>query len=483
VVIGGTVVPLTGSGSLIYEYPDRVNLALKNQWSSTETEVRLLRDGPQCWIYAPAANQYVALEPPHGPAPFDLPPWLAEHLGPLRILPLYRLFLAVPPEERASRDFRDIQFGGHADVDGQPARIVRWKQDLPPLLGWLPRGTSPPDRTPVPVTAWINASNDLVLRLQMELSPWAKTLAAQPDSVPVTGLAVIESHGSIHTTPVPVSRDRFRFGPPPGGARLGRREGPGERPGPPPPPAGGRPDAPPGAEEPRERARFRPPPDAKAVARLELPTPNLLALASTQRLFSQWIPPRLPQAPPELIDLTPYYNAALAQTWHPSTVSNSLDVLPCGLLQMGDVTFDVRGIVQLAGRRLTSAGAQYPQEITGIKIDQPCRVLHFLHACGWSAPDGTTIGSYIVHYDRAGKQLIPIVYGQDVRDWNASNDSSTRVERGKIVWNNINRARRPVRLFRTTWVNPRPEIRIATLDYVSNLSDAAPFLLAITAER
>jgi hypothetical protein len=40
-----------------------------------------------------------------------------------------------------------------------------------------------------------------------------------------------------------------------------------------------------------------------------------------------------------------------------------------------------------------------------------------------------------------------------------------------------------VRLFRTTWVNPRREIPIQTLDYRSDMADAAPFLIAITAEH
>jgi hypothetical protein len=130
-----------------------------------------------------------------------------------------------------------------------------------------------------------------------------------------------------------------------------------------------------------------------------------------------------------------------------------------------------------------AAAGHYPKEITGIKVAQTCRLLHSLHAAGWSSPDDTQIGTYVVHYANGAKQLIPIVYGQDVRDWNADNDSSTKVKRGLVVWNNINKAGLHVRLFRTTWVNPMPETEITTLDYLSNMAEAAPFLLAITAER
>jgi hypothetical protein len=36
--------------------------------------------------------------------------------------------------------------------------------------------------------------------------------------------------------------------------------------------------------------------------------------------------------------------------------------------------------------------------------------------------------------------------------------------------------------FGSKWVNPRPETRIRTLDYRSAMADAAPFLIAITAD-
>jgi hypothetical protein len=87
----------------------------------------------------------------------------------------------------------------------------------------------------------------------------------------------------------------------------------------------------------------------------------------------------------------------------------------------------------------------------------------------------------VVHYANGSEQVIPIVYGQDVRDWNADNDTPTKVKRGIVVWNNTNKAGLHVRLFRTTWVNPMPETEITTLDYLSNMAEAAPFLLAITA--
>jgi hypothetical protein len=152
------------------------------------------------------------------------------------------------------------------------------------------------------------------------------------------------------------------------------------------------------------------------------------------------------------------------------------------LLQLGDTVFDVRGIVQLSGRGLVATGARYPQKITGIRIGQTCRQLHFLHAAGWRSPDGTKIGSFIVHFENGEERPIPIVYGDDVRDWNGGADPGGRLRRARLAWTGMNSVPRPVRLFKSTWVNPFPEIEITSLDYVSAMAESAPFLVAITAE-
>ena len=41
---------------------------------------------------------------------------------------------------------------------------------------------------------------------------------------------------------------------------------------------------------------------------------------------------------------------------------------------------------------------------------------------------------------------------------------------------------RRIRLFRVTWDNPSPDVEIRTLDFVSLMRVAAPFLVAITVE-
>jgi hypothetical protein len=132
------------------------------------------------------------------------------------------------------------------------------------------------------------------------------------------------------------------------------------------------------------------------------------------------IPPRAPQTEARLIDLGAYFNAPLTETWHTqgadeaAGLTNDLSALPRGRQTLAGVEFDVRGVVQLS---IPGWPGRYPERVAGIKVGQPCRRLHFLHATGWVVPDGTVIGRYVIHYADGQRAEVPIRYGQDVRDW------------------------------------------------------------------
>jgi hypothetical protein len=435
--LGGTTVPLSGSGSIIFEKPDRVNLSIKSSLTWPEAEIRLVGDPHRAWLSSPVTHEYTLLEAESRPSPFDLPPGAAQDVGPVWLLPVYRLFLAPDIGQTFLEAAHDPKYAGSAQVNGQPAYIIKWNHDAGRFLKTLGLTNTLGDLGSIPITAWVNTSNYMVLKLQMDLSRWAGQIVGSIADQPVTGLVLTESHRVIKTSRVPSSPDRFRFEPGEGDHR---------------------------------------------VERLRLPQPNFAGLASRRRLFSRFIPARLPQTPPECVDLTEYYNAALVQTWHPGMPNNSLEMLPPGLLQLADVLFDVRGIIQLSSSDLRRAGGRYPEQINGIQFGKRCRQLHFLQAAGWHSPDGTRLGSYVLHYAAAPDQVIPIAYGEEVRDWNGSNDTSTEVTHGQMVWSAINNAGLHVRLFKTSWVNPMPEQEITSIDYISSMANSAPFLIAITAE-
>jgi hypothetical protein len=61
-------------------------------------------------------------------------------------------------------------------------------------------------------------------------------------------------------------------------------------------------------------------------------------------------------------------------------------------------------------------------------------------------------------------------------------DSRQRPSGPRPAWQTNAPGNLTVRLFTTTWENPRPDVAIAAVDFASTLTRAAPFLVAVTAE-
>ena len=202
--------------------------------------------------------------------------------------------------------------------------------------------------------------------------------------------------------------------------------------------------------------------------------------------LAQLIPPRDPNAAVNLIDLTEYYNAPLSQSWYTAKQDgNDLSELRPGFRKLGGIEFDVRGLIQIGAS--AANGLAYPNHVHGIPIGRQCRRLHFLHAAilASSARPGDELGSYVIQYLDGREAELPIVTGKDMADW-----WSQPNERGMdcaIAWAGTNPAARSagqsLRLFRTTWENPAPNLAIKQLDFTSDKpTPGQPFLVAITAE-
>jgi len=200
------------------------------------------------------------------------------------------------------------------------------------------------------------------------------------------------------------------------------------------------------------------------------------------------IPARNPQAARCLIDLSDYFNLALAEA-PTGEKDNHLASLPTGVQNFGGVAFDVRGLVQLRGSR--PMNRRFPAAISNIKVSLGCRRLHFLQASGggWLLR-GTTVGHYVVHYKDGSAIEVPFGYGVGIRDYWAWDNPANRhvdTETFFIAWTGTNpvaaQQGHSLRLFNWTWDNPSPEKTIDNLDFVSAMTDLAPFLIAITAEQ
>jgi hypothetical protein len=193
------------------------------------------------------------------------------------------------------------------------------------------------------------------------------------------------------------------------------------------------------------------------------------------------IHPRPVSAHPNQVDLSEFYNASLSKPWL-SDPEHHLAPFASEKKALHPVAFDARGVIQLAGQ--TIGISTFPDEIKGLSIDSTCRNLHFLNGSAGAALPGTAVGHYVVHYQDRQVHQIPIVYGDHLLDaWNVSQGPVTNAQPAwETVIEKNGAANRAVRLYRLTWENPRPNIRITAVDFISSKSTAAPYLLAITAE-
>jgi hypothetical protein len=184
------------------------------------------------------------------------------------------------------------------------------------------------------------------------------------------------------------------------------------------------------------------------------------------------------------IDLQPQGNQQLKESFPGSHAGNNLAGLKPGIQTMQGQKFNIgEGLIHLANKRLKDA---LPEKVEGLKVDAKFVTLHVLHATAYSMADDTVIAKYVVHYEDKSTETIEVVYGRDVRDW-WCHDGDEEPTRGKVAWTGSNLATRSTGnslwLFALSWKNPKPDKKVVAIDYASTLTDAAPFVVAMTHTR
>jgi len=224
-------------------------------------------------------------------------------------------------------------------------------------------------------------------------------------------------------------------------------------------------------------------------------------------------PTRDPAASPLLIKLDRYYTGVLDALFYPSAddlnYDDDLSGLPAGLQRFGGVIFDVRGVIllraDLPGPTRREVGVRwhdYPERVEGIAIGRRFQKLHVLHAASTAEFAHTiprllkeaqrksrpVIGAYVLHYADGARHPYDLQYGRDLRTWwwGARGDEAAEAERATVAWVGTNgassRCEAKVRLFLSTFENPRPDVEVVSVDFTSKLTPFAPFLVAMTIE-
>ncbi len=198
-------------------------------------------------------------------------------------------------------------------------------------------------------------------------------------------------------------------------------------------------------------------------------------------------PPYLPKGRLNYIDLRSCANrkVTLGRTGKPN---NSLAELPRGEQTFGGVKFNIAdAMIQLASTKLPDR----PEKVE-IPVNRTFIRLYVLHATEWGevswakVPDGTLVGQFHLNFEDQTTETIPIVYGEDLRDW--WDVEGKAVTRSKVAWvGGIREARGEqarLRLYLSAWNNPQPDKKVVGIDYVSaNATAASPFCVGMTVEE
>jgi hypothetical protein len=190
-----------------------------------------------------------------------------------------------------------------------------------------------------------------------------------------------------------------------------------------------------------------------------------------------------------VVNLEDFYQTKIASASpHDRNPRNNLAGLPAGHRTFDGVRFNVVGIIQLAdGNDVTQTNNPYPESVEDIPVNRTCRQLHLLHGTVQGLGDQLVVASLVLHYADGTTGKLDIVYGQHVYDWWFKGSSDLPLASGtKVAWVGQNReAARGgyrIRVFKSSFNNPKPDVRIKTIDYVSALTPSGPFLLALTVE-
>lgn len=198
------------------------------------------------------------------------------------------------------------------------------------------------------------------------------------------------------------------------------------------------------------------------------------------------------------VDLRDRANQDLSANLGRGAEGNNLAELPRGEQTFKGVKFKVEDrFIQLGSPMLREKKADM---VEGIEVGAAFAKLQILQGTFYGkrtaigpdgkpggsiyVPDGTRIARYAVHYEDGSREEIPVVYGQDVRDWWVTKNAQG-VTRGKVAWEGDNpcakRYGHRLRLYLGTWENPHPGKKVTRIDFEKG-DDAltAPFCIALT---
>ena len=162
--------------------------------------------------------------------------------------------------------------------------------------------------------------------------------------------------------------------------------------------------------------------------------------------------------------------------------ASAWEVVPHGAATLGGVPFMVDGLLRLSGSG--DSAKSYREKVEGIPVGKKFARLHLLHLTGATAPADTTYARVVLRHADGTSTSLPLTYGIHARYWHRSKyeyPSALSDPNSKVVWRGEHPSTdKTLRLFKTTFENPKPDLDVTTIDIMSENVAANAVILAIS---
>lgn len=187
------------------------------------------------------------------------------------------------------------------------------------------------------------------------------------------------------------------------------------------------------------------------------------------------------------VDLTAYYMTP-ASGFERITQFPAWKTVPTGFQVFDHVPLQIDGMFSLWGGGNAKAGLVFPEEVSGIKVNQKFETLYVYHCAFYSSAENTPVCEVVFRYEDGSSVTNQMVNGDDFLEWQVS--ASQRYARptsphSKVAWMggsySPKRKNTPLRFCLTAIENPHPSLEVTSIDLYSSKSKTAACILAMTA--
>ena len=151
------------------------------------------------------------------------------------------------------------------------------------------------------------------------------------------------------------------------------------------------------------------------------------------------------------------------------------------------VPLQIDGILCLWGAGNAKSGAVYPEEATGIAVNQKFETLYVYHCTFYNSPKNTPVYDLVFRYADGESATNTMLYGVDTMDFNTAGGKNIRGPSSpntKIGWIGSSftaDGKHPLLFSLTAVKNPRPSVMVSSIDLFSSKNQSAGIILAMTA--